>query len=498
MSSDISVGIVWFRQDLRLADNPAIVEAVKQCDCILPLFIDDPHQESVSQLGAASSVWLHQSLEAFDAALAKKGGNLLLAQGDALDVLKKVIEYSGASRLFWNRCYDPASIKRDKRIKSTLKDLQPQSFNASLIQEPWDTVKADGTPYRVFTPFWRAMARRLDETPSLLKPLAAPRSLSLWQDKNKAKKNTSAKTVSPFVALNAFELEPPRVEGVWHKDMMSSWRVGETAAMSRVKEFNKDAVHFYKEGRDLPAEFGTSRLSPHLHFGEISPSQALYRLLDGRALSALSPNEETYAKEIVWREFAHSLLFYFPNTLKEPLDNRFKKFPWKTKHKKHLLAWQQGMTGVPIVDAGMRELYATGWMHNRVRMIVASYLIKNLLISWREGEAWFRDTLVDADLASNTMGWQWTAGCGADAAPFFRIFNPVLQGEKFDKQGAYVKRWVPEIAEFTEKFDIGKCLHKPWELEESLRSELHYPEPLVDLKLSRQRALDAFTTIKQP
>ena len=220
-------------------------------------------------------------------------------------------------------------------------------------------------------------------------------------------------------------------------------------------------------------------------------------MLAGRTLSELSPNEEVYAKEIGWREFAHSLLYFFPKTLKDPLDVRFTRFPWVKNHGAHLHAWQRGMTGVPIVDAGMRELYATGWMHNRVRMIVASFLIKNLLISWRAGEAWFRDTLVDADLASNTMGWQWTAGCGADAAPFFRVFNPVLQGEKFDKDGAYVKRWVPEIAEFAAIHDMGKNLHKPWALDEVLRAKLSYPEPLVDLKISRQRALDAFALIKQ-
>ena len=488
----MSIGIVWFRQDLRLADNPALTAAVKECDTVLPLFIDDPDEGSVSQLGAASRAWLHQSLAALDATLEKKGGQLQLAQGDALAVLRKVAKEVGACRLFWNRCYDPLSIKRDKRIKSTLIELNPKSFNASLMVEPWDTVKADGTPYRVFTPFWRSMARALDEKPDTLKPLTTPRSMSLWNNVR------PKKAASVFLSLDALGLEPPCHEGFWHHEMMADWRVGEAAAVASAKKFNKDAVHFYKEGRDLPALVGTSRLSPHLHFGEISPRQAIHRLLDGRTIAELSPNEETYAKEIGWREFAHSLLYFFPETLRDPLDPRFNRFPWAKKSKDHLLAWQRGMTGVPIVDAGMRELYATGWMHNRVRMIVASYLIKNLLISWRAGEAWFRDTLVDADLASNTMGWQWTAGCGADAAPFFRVFNPVLQGEKFDKEGAYVKRWVPEIAEFAATHEIGKCLHKPWELDKGLRAKLNYPEPLVDLKISRQRALDAFAVIKQP
>ncbi len=488
----MSVGIVWFRQDLRLSDNPALIAAVRECDTILPLFIDDPVDGSVSRLGAASRAWLHHSLAMLDASLVKKGGQLLLAQGDALEVLSAVAKQVDASRLYWNRCYDPASIKRDKRIKSTLSELKPQSFNASLLLEPWDTVKSDGHPYRVFTPFWRAMARTLDETPTILKPLTTPRSMTFWTKARRTKAD------SVFLSLDALELEPPEGEGLWHHDMMSDWRAGETAAVASARKFYKDAVHFYKDGRDLPAIAGTSRLSPHLHFGEISPRQVLYRLLAGRSLSQLSPNEEIYAKEIGWREFAHSLLYFFPKTLHAPLDARFTRFPWLKNNGDHLRAWQMGLTGVPIVDAGMRELYATGWMHNRVRMIVASYLIKNLLISWRAGEAWFRDTLVDADLASNTMGWQWTAGCGADAAPFFRVFNPVLQGEKFDKDGVYVKRWVPEIAEFAVNHDIGKCLHKPWELDEVLRAKLSYPEPLVDLKTSRQRALDAFALIKQP
>ncbi len=487
----MSVGIVWFRQDLRLADNPALSEAIRECDEILPLFIDDPNKESVSRLGAASRVWLHHSLTQLDAAFSKKGGRLFLAQGDPEQVLSEIAISTGATRLYWNRCYDPVSIKRDKKIKTALTELNPRSFNASLLLEPWDTVKSDGTPYRVFTPFWRAMARVLDETPALVKPMSAPRSMTCWIT-NKRKKGAYS-----FMTIDAFNLEPSSVEGDWHRSMMSDWKVGESAAVKRLTRFNKDAVHFYKEGRDVPSIAGTSRLSPHLHFGEISPRQALYRLLDGRSLSALSPNEETFAKEIVWREFAHSLLYFFPTTLRKPLDARFTHFPWKNKSRANLRAWQQGMTGIPIVDAGMRELYATGWMHNRVRMIVASFLIKNLLISWRSGEDWFRDTLVDADLASNTMGWQWTAGCGADAAPFFRVFNPVLQGEKFDAKGEYVKRWVPEIAEFAKNHDMGKYLHKPWELDEELRRKLLYPPPLVDLKTSRQRALDAFATIKQ-
>ena len=277
----------------------------------------------------------------------------------------------------------------------------------------------------------------------------------------------------------------------WGDDMMAYWQVGEKAAKRTLGKFLKSAVDDYDEGRNLPAQSGTSRMSPHLHFGEISPRMILQQLLDGRALSQLSDGEETFAKEIVWREFAYCLIFHFPHTIDEPLDPRFKRFKWAKNTDDHLRAWQKGSTGVPIVDAGMRQLWATGWMHNRVRMIVASYLIKNLLVPWQSGEAWFRNTLVDADLASNAMGWQWTAGSGADASPFFRVFNPVLQGEKFDKQGEYVRHWVPELDQVSNKF-----IHKPWELPADERSTLDYPEPLVDLKQTRQRALDAFAKIK--
>ncbi|MCL4145269.1 UNVERIFIED_CONTAM: hypothetical protein GTU68_033306 [Idotea baltica] len=262
--------------------------------------------------------------------------------------------------------------------------------------------------------------------------------------------------------------------------------------MSCLKRFLKAPVHDYNDARNIPSVVGTSRISAHLHFGEISPRQIMHVLCQGDDhLKNLSGGEEVFAKEVIWREFAYSLLYHFPHTVKKPLDKRFENFPWETRIKKNLTAWQRGMTGVPIVDAGMRELYATGWMHNRVRMIAASYLIKNLLISWQFGEKWFRDTLVDADLASNVMGWQWAAGSGADAAPYFRIFNPVLQGEKFDKSGDYVRKWVPEIASVPDKF-----LHKPWELNASDRGQLDYPAPLVDLKESRRRALAAFDKIK--
>ena len=477
----MSTGIVWFRQDLRLADNPALAQACKDCEFVVCVFIDDPQDQTLSSLGEASSVWLHHSLDALDKSLQQKDNALHLLQGNPEDVLQQLINETGATRIYWNRCYDPVSVERDKSIKAALKSCNPATVNGLLILEPWENLKGDGTPYRVYTPFWRAAAAQMDETPSLLQLTGTPRKIPAVARK-------TVKAIKDRISLNELGLLPSRP---WGDDMMAYWQVGEKAAKKTLGKFLKSAVDDYDEGRNLPAQSGTSRMSPHLHFGEISPRMILQQLLDGRALSQLSDGEETFAKEIVWREFAYCLIFHFPHTIDEPLDPRFKRFKWAKNTDDHLRAWQKGLTGVPIVDAGMRQLWATGWMHNRVRMIVASYLIKNLLVPWQSGEAWFRNTLVDADLASNAMGWQWTAGSGADASPFFRVFNPVLQGEKFDKQGDYVRHWVPELDQVSNKF-----IHKPWELPADARSTLDYPEPLVDLKQTRQRALDAFAKIK--
>jgi len=317
-------------------------------------------------------------------------------------------------------------------------------------------------------------------------PEPAPRKIaSPSQATVKKKVKKSLKSLS----IDELKLVPKLA---WADEMMAGWSVGEAAAKKQLKSFIKSTVKEYKNDRDIPSVQGTSRLSPHLHFGEISPRQIVHTVFDKRRnVTALKVGEETFVKEVVWREFAHNLIYQFPHTVDQPLDKRYKKFPWVKKYDKNLLAWQTGQTGIPIIDAGMRELYATGWMHNRVRMVVASFLIKNLLIPWQEGERWFRHTLVDADVASNTMGWQWAAGCGADAAPFFRIFNPVLQGEKFDKEGEYVRHWVPELTNVSYKF-----VHKPWELSQAEFDALNYIKPLVDLKSSRLAALDAFAQIK--
>lgn len=462
----MTTALVWLRQDLRLADNPALYQACRACEHVIPVFIDDPLPTSISQLGAASRVWLHHSLQALDTHLQTLGSRLILRQGAALPVLQQLIASTGATHVYWNRVYDPASLARDKHIKETLKQTcEVHSFNASLLNEPWEVLKADGTPYKVFTPFWKAMLKHgiqhlpLPIPERMVAPANLPDSL-------------------PVDALGLL----PTIR--WDTEMMTHWQVGETAAMQKLLTFLPQGAD-YKEARNLPAQTGTARLSPHLHFGEISPRQAVYH-----TEHYLQHHPEAdgglrhFMQEIGWREFAYHLLYHFPHTQERALDARFDAFPWAEDYDAVLSRWQQGQTGFPIIDAGMRELWQTGWMHNRVRMIVASLLTKNLLVPWQVGEQWFRDTLVDADLASNVFGWQWTAGCGADAAPYFRIFNPILQSQKFDPEGEYIRRWVPEL-----HARDNKQVHLPRELGDGLRD---YPLPVVDLKASRKRALMLF------
>ncbi|MEZ5454006.1 MAG: deoxyribodipyrimidine photo-lyase [Thiothrix sp.] len=469
----MSTAIVWLRQDLRLADNPALYHACKTCANVILIFIDDPLPGSVSRLGAASQVWLHHSLQALDASLQAAGNRLTLRQGSALPVLQALLAETGATHVYWNRVYDPASLARDKQIKEALKQsCTVHSFNASLLNEPWEVLKADGTPYKVFTPFWKAMLKHGIQR----LPLPAPEQIP-------------APTRFPrSLALNELGLLP---RTHWDTGMMAHWQAGETAAMQKLLDFLPLGGADYKNARNFPAQHGTAQLSPHLHFGEISPRQAVYHT---EAFLAEHPAAESglrhFIQEIGWREFAWYLLYYFPHTVDQALDERFKHFPWAEDYVENLEHWRRGQTGYPIIDAGMRELWQTGWMHNRVRMIVASLLTKNLLIPWQEGENWFRDTLVDADLASNVLGWQWTAGCGADAAPYFRIFNPILQSQKFDPEGEYIRRWVPEL-----RARDNKQIHLPRELGDGLTD---YLLPIVDFKASRARALAMFEQIKRP
>lgn len=470
----MTTAIVWFRQDLRLSDNLALLAACDEYDSLLPIYIDD----IASTLGEASRAWLHHSLQSLQSQFQQHGSQLYLFQGDSSQILEQLTQQLDIDAVLWNRCYDPLSIERDSHIKSSLKSngIVVNSFNAALLYEPWQILKKDQTPYRVFTPYWKEVCR----TGLPLSPLPCPSAIS----------PLPAIQPSAQVALQDLGL---RADKQWPARMLSHWRIGEKQAQQTLEAFLDNAGGIeYQRKRDFPAISGTSRLSPYLHFGEISPRQILWQTLQEKPLNELDQGSLTFIKEVVWREFAYYVMYHFPETQRQAMYPQFHHFPWLTENHDHLLRWQKGHTGFPIIDAGMRELWETGWMHNRVRMIVASFLTKNLLINWKEGEAWFRNTLVDADLASNMMGWQWASGCGVDAAPYFRIFNPITQSEKFDNSGEYIRRWVPELAALD-----NKTIHKPWTAPQAIKAKLAYPEPVVELSVSRQRALEAYAQIKK-
>ncbi len=486
--------ILWVRLDFRLTDNPALVAALKRGGPIIPLFIWSPDEEGEWSPGGSTKWWLHQTLRAFDASLRELGSRLIVRRGNAMEALRAVIEDTGASAVFWNRRYEPAIIARDKHIKESLKadGIIAESFNAALLHEPWTIQNKSGKPFQVFTPFWKHCLTKPDPD----EPLPAPKTIPAPAQFPKS------------LTIDELALEP-RIN--WAGGLKTAWQPGEAGARVMLKHFVADTFENYSETRNRPDKVGTSRLSPHLHFGEISPRQIWHAVADDmrrRKLDAKTDRLLTssatgdwrgsqFLAEIGWREFAHHLLFHFPHTPTEPLRPDFKKFPWR-KDAGWLKAWQKGLTGYPIVDAGMRELWATGWMHNRVRMIVASFLVKDLLLTWQDGARWFWETLVDADLAQNTLGWQWTAGCGADAAPYFRVFNPTSQGEKFDPRGDYVRRWCPELAKLSDAW-----IHQPHKAPPEvlraagIRLGETYPEPIVSHAIAREVALEAFAKIKR-
>jgi deoxyribodipyrimidine photo-lyase len=476
--------LVWFRRDLRLADNPALAAALAVCRSVIPVFVHAPDEEGPWQPGAASEVWLHRSLAALDESLRQIGARLVVRRGPTLETLRALAAETGATHVYWNRLYEPAVVARDGLVEAALREqgLVAETANAALLNEPWEVTRDGGLPYRVFTPYWKACQRSLTD----VAPLPAPEALP---------------SVPPEVSGLPLDALGLRAAIDWDAEFWDRWCPGEAGAQTALSCFLDRAVGGYDTDRNRPDLTGTSRLSPHLHFGEISPRQVLAAVrghADAHVAPGLFRNAEAYVRELGWREFGYHLLHHFPHTTDEPLDARFAAFPWADDYGDALAAWQRGMTGIPLVDAGMRELWRTGWMHNRVRMIVASFLTKNLLVPWQAGARWFWDTLIDADLANNTLGWQWTAGCGADAAPYFRIFNPVLQGRRFDPEGDYVRRWVPELARLP-----AAHVHAPWEApgrvlaDAGLALGRDYPAPVVDLQASRARALARFEAMRR-
>ncbi len=472
--------VVWFRNDLRIADNPALSAAVATGRPILPLYVLD-ETAGLRPLGGAQRWWLDGALRALAASLASIGLSLVLKRGEAAAIVSRTVDDLGVRQVFWNRRYDPPSRARDQALKSELtsRGVAVESFNGSLLVEPWALKTGAGGHFQVFTPFWRA----LQAGPPIEAPLPAPCG------------PISAVNGQPSDDLDAWKLTPTKPD--WAGGLREHWTPGAAGAVALLQSFLDDRLKGYGETRNRPDMPGTSRLSPHLHWGEISPRQ-IWRTV--RMRCAGDPGVENdgmaYLRELGWRDFAHVLLFHAASLQEQPIKSEFGRFPWLDAPD-GAEAWRRGRTGYPIVDAGMRELWHTGWMHNRVRMITASFLVKDLLVDWREGEKWFWDTLVDADPANNPASWQWVAGCGADAAPFFRIFNPVLQGVKFDPDGAYVKRWVPELSRLP-----NDMIHQPWRLDASqqraagLALGQDYPYPIVDHGMARDRALAALATLK--
>lgn len=468
---DHDISIHWFRQDLRLSDNPAL-SAAAESGTVLPIYILDDQNCGDFALGAASQSWLHHSLHSLNKSL---GGKLSIYRGNPIDILRCIATRFSVKSVCWNRCYEPWRIIRDTKIKEQLKHLgiEVKSTNGSLLWEPWTIKQNNGSPYKVFTPFYRKGCLQ-SNTPRT--PLTTPLKIEYIDDKE-----------------NSFKVDQlnllPKIQ--WNKKFEQHWEMGEEHADVRLNQFIKEGLSAYKNGRNFPAKPYVSRLSPYLHFGEISPNQIWSAIRS----QGNDKNIDHFCSELGWREFSYYLLYHNQDLPTVNLQKKFDAYPWEDNDAR-LNAWKKGQTGIPMVDAGMRELWQTGYMHNRTRMIVGSFLVKNLNLHWHHGERWFWDTLVDADLANNSASWQWVAGCGADPAPYFRIFNPISQGQKFDPDGHYIRRFVPELSELPNEY-----LFSPWKAPNSVLEKSGvtlgetYPKPIVDLTLSRNSALAAFESL---
>lgn len=451
--------LVWFRNDLRIEDNPALYAAIKLEKPILAIYIWNSDNNKVRSLGKASMIWLHHALESLEKELKHYGVKLIIQKGRTLSILEKLIEEANIDTLVLNRIHEPHLLSQELEVdeKLTKRSIKVQSFCGNYLYEPNKIKNKLGNPYKVYTAYYKTVIQ--------LEPARKWLKVPLSKLKPSVEKVDSLKISD----LNLI------ADNQWNAQLMNSWDPTPSGGKLLLQKFQQNLIDDYPENRDIPGMLGTSRLSPYLHFGQISPHQ-IFKSLKNRT----SFGSQIFKKELIWREFAAYLLYYFPKTDKEPMRIEFKDFPWKT-NRQCIESWKMGMTGYPIVDAGMRELLKKGWMHNRVRMIVASFLVKHLMQPWQVGEAYFWDKLVDADLASNVMNWQWVAGCGADAAPFFRIFNPILQGKRFDPDGAYVKDYIPELQDCPKEF-----IHSPWEAPMKFKN---YPSPIVDHQKARNRAL---------
>ncbi len=472
--------VVWIRNDLRHHDNPAIFEAVSRGQPVILLYIFDTDLNAPSSPGGAARVWLEQALECFGTQAMRRGFGWVIREGAPVDVLRAVLRETGGTHLFWNRRYEPDGVIKDDEIKEIfeLEGTPVNTFRGNLLMEPWQLFNKKGDPFQVFTPYWQAFQEARPDTceaPEAFPAMPYTKALS---------------SLSP----QELPLCPKHLN--WPKKVTTVWKVGESRALEALERFCLEGLSHYGMKRDFPAAEVTSKLSPYLHFGEISIRRVWNMVLDQTRKNSDSlsiAQADAFLRQLGWREFAHAVMYHFPRIVTSPFREEFQTVAWR-KNANELKAWQSGNTGIPIVDAGMRQLWQMGWMHNRVRLITASFLVKHLLYSWREGMSWFWDTLVDADLANNTFGWQWITGCWVDPAPFFRIFNPVVQGQRFDPEGAYVRQYVPELCLVPHEF-----IHRPWEASvEDLRSwnvylGTNYPKPIVDLNEGRERALKAFS-----